>query len=251
VEAIAVKNIICADNAPNAGITADFADWYALCLTGDTLNIAKVEESGNTAEAAYIYFNLEAAGSFNIPEYNLTDTVKRMGNGGYGVQADDWLLGCFERLRGYAAADSAEKGIMMPILLVQIIVGMDRAHTKGSAAGQSVKGFKDNNKINDIINYITLNITRKITLGELEKEFYINKFYLCHLFKDITGYTVTEYISRKKVALAKELLRENNSPVSVCAQVGYDDYSNFYRVFKKAAGMSPKAYQLMVEAEEG
>ena len=94
----------------------------------------------------------------------------------------------------------------------------------------------------DILKYINVNLQKKITLDILEAEFHINKYYICHLFKKNTGFTVIEYIIYKRIMRAEELLISGTPIIDVSSQVGFGDYTNFYKSFKKILGISPKKY---------
>ena len=53
------------------------------------------------------------------------------------------------------------------------------------------------------------------------------------------GITLTEYITKKRVYIAKELIL-SKVPISQVAQnVGFNEYSSFYRAFTKILGISP------------
>ena len=55
---------------------------------------------------------------------------------------------------------------------------------------------------------------------------------------------ISEYITKRKISKAKELLKTKNlSVIQVALAVGYDDVSYFIRIFKKQTGMTPKKYQ--------
>lgn len=72
----------------------------------------------------------------------------------------------------------------------------------------------------------------------------ISKFYMCHLFKKITGTTIVKYINFLKAAKAKKLLVETDrSLLSVCMEVGFADTDYFSKWFKKQEGISPSAYR--------
>lgn len=100
-----------------------------------------------------------------------------------------------------------------------------------------------NAKINAILAYINENLNQRITLDELEMAFFINKYHLCHIFRQNTGFSILEYISYKRIMKAKEMLAEGQSATEVAAQVGYSDYSTFFRAFKNIVGVSPNKYK--------
>ncbi len=105
-----------------------------------------------------------------------------------------------------------------------------------------IESFEHNDKVAAILEYINKNIDQKITLDLLEKLFYINKYYLCHIFKMNTGFTVNEYITYKKIMKSQELLISGVPVLEASSIVGFGDYSNFYKAFKKVVGCSPKKY---------
>lgn len=83
-----------------------------------------------------------------------------------------------------------------------------------------------------------------ITLDTLSQQFYINKFYLCSLFKSVTGTSPNQYLINCRLMKAKELLLNHMTVEQVCSQVGYNNLSHFSRAFKKHTGMSPKQFQM-------
>jgi AraC-like DNA-binding protein len=79
----------------------------------------------------------------------------------------------------------------------------------------------------------------KITLEQTAKRFFISKYYLCHLFRKHTGVTVLSYLNSKRIALAQHLIASGEPPTEVAYRVGFQDYSTFYRAYKKATGRAP------------
>lgn len=94
--------------------------------------------------------------------------------------------------------------------------------------------------LKEIITYINNNFTKKITLNMLEDKFYISKYHLCHIFPQATGLTVHQYISKKRLALAKELIDAGNTMNESAIYAGFNNYSSFYRAFVSEYGHSPK-----------
>ncbi len=91
---------------------------------------------------------------------------------------------------------------------------------------------------------IDLHYTEDISLQSLADGLHISPYYLSHVFKDMTGYAPGQYITRRRVGLAQNLLISTNMPVSdIAARVGYPSPSHFHDRFTKNVGMSPSAYR--------
>lgn len=100
----------------------------------------------------------------------------------------------------------------------------------------------DNNIIRQVISYINRNVTDTPTLDALSSQFFVSKYYLSHQFREYTKMTIHQYILTKKINLAKELLDNGKSPQQVCNLCGFSTYSNFYKVFTRQTGFSPREY---------
>ena len=109
---------------------------------------------------------------------------------------------------------------------------------------------KGNNKViedkemSKLLSFLGANFKRRLTLGEISDAVCISKYHLCHKFKKCTGMTVFEYITEKRLSLAKELLINTNIPVSeICDETGFSDFSYFSKIFKESTGLSPSRYR--------
>ncbi len=92
--------------------------------------------------------------------------------------------------------------------------------------------------------YILSHIHERITTEQLAKALGRNRTYLCACFKEETGLSVNDYITRIKMDEAKRLLRVTNKPLrSIAEQLGYSTQSYFQNVFKKATGKTPLEYR--------
>ena len=75
-------------------------------------------------------------------------------------------------------------------------------------------------------------------------DFHLSRSALYNISKKYFGMGISEYITKRKISKAKELLKTKNlSVIQVALAVGYDDVSYFIRIFKKQTGMTPKKYQ--------
>ncbi|MBP0960326.1 MAG: helix-turn-helix transcriptional regulator [Oscillospiraceae bacterium] len=94
------------------------------------------------------------------------------------------------------------------------------------------------------VDYIYENISKRITLTDLAEVTELNESYLSRLFKKETGETVTDYILRKKIETAENMLKYSSYPPSEIAfMLGFPSQSYFTAVFKKLTGTTPKKYR--------
>ena len=83
-----------------------------------------------------------------------------------------------------------------------------------------------------------------LTLNEVAKEVDISPSYLSAMFSKETESTFVEYMTAKRMEMAKKLLRETKEKTAVVSEkVGYKDPHYFSFIFKKTYGMSPKEYR--------
>ncbi len=96
-----------------------------------------------------------------------------------------------------------------------------------------------------ILEYVNRNFTHDIPLDKLIRMSCYSKRVFQYKFKNLTGYGATEYILRKRVALARDLLRQRpDLPIGeVGFQCGFLDSNYFSRKFREIAGATPTAYR--------
>lgn len=97
----------------------------------------------------------------------------------------------------------------------------------------------------DIQKYIDVHYADAISLADIANQYYVSKEHLSRLFKKQVGETVQTYITQKRIAGAKRLLRKHQkiSISTISKMSGYMDVQYFYRVFKRYTGMTPQDYK--------
>jgi len=98
-----------------------------------------------------------------------------------------------------------------------------------------------------IISLINANPAQDLSLEILAKRFYLSKTHLNRIFKQSTGTTVWEYITIKRLFMAKDLIASGKPPTDVYSQCGFKDYTTFFRSYKQHFGVSPKLHSKIME----
>ncbi len=205
------------------------------------------------SEMAYericIYFRPEYFQQFSTRDYNLLSAFDNNAHMTRGNKIDyenvqkRGLDQYFVEMYEHYMAKLPERSIQLTSLLLHMLLEINKAYEESSLIERMEdKSSGHSEKINDIIRYISENLAEKITLDDLTKRFYLSKYYLCHEFKRATGFTVFDYIRYKRILSAKMKLQNGQVINEVWRELGYEDYSNFYRTFRKITGMSPKEY---------
>lgn len=113
-------------------------------------------------------------------------------------------------------------------------------------AAKVVKKYQmlDNKLIYHIGKYVVVHVDERLTLEKISNGVFLNKSYISHIFKKVTGINFVHFITDVKIDRAKILLMEEGRKISeVAATIGYNDEEYFSKVFKKETGFSPSQYR--------
>ncbi len=92
--------------------------------------------------------------------------------------------------------------------------------------------------------YIDENFLENLSIKSLSKELGISQYYLMHTFKDKTGYSPMQYIIKRKIGEAQNLLINTDYSITEIAEsLGYDNPNYFNMLFTKTIGMPPGKYR--------
>lgn len=102
-----------------------------------------------------------------------------------------------------------------------------------------------NGYVEKAISFINTHLSEKISLNSVSEHLKLSKEYTSALFKKEMGIGITDYINKRKMLYAKEMLdsAESTSLPEIAESLGFDNYYYFSRLFKKHFGLSPMQYK--------
>ena len=87
------------------------------------------------------------------------------------------------------------------------------------------------------------NLFRRITLEDMARQLFVSKSTLSQTFHRKLGVSVHRYLTQRRLIAAKTLIQEGASLEETGTQVGFSDYSSFYRAFRQEYGISPRQFR--------
>ena len=94
-----------------------------------------------------------------------------------------------------------------------------------------------------IAEYIAGHLDEDLSLDALSRKFFLNKYHIAHLFQENAGLSLHQYITKKRLDACCDAMCSGANLAGCCAQFGFENYSSFYRAFRKEYGVSPSDYR--------
>lgn len=99
--------------------------------------------------------------------------------------------------------------------------------------------------------YIDAHLDEEIRLAQLASIAHVSPAYFSTLFKRFNGLPPVEFIMRRRVQQAIELIRTTDQNMTAIAMAcGFNNSTNFYKAFRKVTGRTPVSYRKAGDADE-
>ncbi len=134
----------------------------------------------------------------------------------------------------------SEYELMVKVHLLSILIELLRGYDyveDGEEIGAKGASY---DKMARAMDFIDANITSDLQLSELASIAGMNKTYFSTLFKKLNGMSPWDYITVKRIDLARRLLSDKDKTVLEVAMLcGFNNTANFNRAFRKVTGKTP------------
>ena len=105
----------------------------------------------------------------------------------------------------------------------------------------TLQGFQ---RFEAVLEHIQDSLDTPMTIPQLAKIANLNPTYFSNLFSKLIGVSPLQYINKRRIERAQELLLGTNETLyEISRQIGFNDEYYFSRLFKKHVGISPDYYR--------
>lgn len=171
-------------------------------------------------------------------------TRRRAGKGNkieFNLHKDSLIMDYMDAIEKLQKNENPKSNLLIYSYVIQLLVKLEEVYDANRQTLEIIKPIDE--RVIAMLNKIEENYQTNIHMEVLCDALFVDKYYMSHLFKKATGFTIVEYIQSKRIQYAKKLIIEGMPITEVCYACGFQDYSNFYKTFRKLVKQSPKAYR--------
>ena len=100
--------------------------------------------------------------------------------------------------------------------------------------------------LDEIMLYIEHHMAEKLSLEQMAQRFHVSESTISQLFRKRMDVSFYHFVTQRRLIAAKNLIQTGATLEQTAAEVGFGDYSNFYRAFRREYGITPAAYRQML-----
>lgn len=189
---------------------------------GDDWHVHWITFSGHHIESMLTYLRMGRTQVYNLSEPHITEALIRKG---YQTLASDYPL----------------RGIDGSGIVYQLLLDFLKYVQTDKTASRNAHHMR----LKPVMDYVEQHLSEAISIEDLATTLDITPQYFCDLFRTVTGLRPMEYINRRRIDRARELLltRPDVPIQQIAQQSGFGSNSYFSTVFRKLEGITPHQYR--------
>lgn len=198
--------------------------------------------SGEIHRAIVVQFRADFLGShfFELKEMKSVAHLLRRSSNGLAFGHTETGRKVLRRVAAIPSLAAPKRLLMLLSVLVEL-AGEKDAQVLSSSKVRPICRLDDQRRIDSICLYLNEHFDEEIDFASFSHRFHMEQAALCRFFKRATGRTMTAYLNELRVGAAAQLLvNTDKSILEICHRVGFGNYSNFNRQFKRIKGFGPR-----------
>lgn len=178
-----------------------------------------------------------------LPDANMHTLLRTAGS--------EWEALLRERFRsGVLEEEAKEPGweVMVMGNTLQLMALLYRAMAD---RGRLPRSAEKPELLEEVLAYVERHLGDRITLSDTAQRFYVSESKISRTFREKMGVSFYRCVTQRRLISAKNLIAEGFGLEQVSEQVGFQDYSTFYRAFRQEFGISPRQYRKLQKSDRG
>lgn len=154
------------------------------------------------------------------------------------------IMKVYNLLTSISSIDDRFEALLQFLRILHILSIQDGAHALATSAYAKVKIEDDSRRVLKVKNYINENYMYEIKLETLADIANMSQSAFSRFFKLHTGRTLSDYIIDTRLGYATRMLLDTQDSIAnISFNCGYNNLSNFNRLFKRKKGCSPSEFR--------
>ena len=233
-------------------IVGDSMEYYGsneLVFCGTNLpHLFKTNSEDNDHDRVVVKFSKSLIWQIidNVPEFvKIKQLLIKSARGIlYPVSKSYSLVNDFIRLSEASGADR----VIQLLNILNKISKIEDFRLLTSDSYKNISESRNDERLQKVINFITENFYREISLKELAEISFMTTNSFCRYFKERTNKTAFEFIREFRISKACQMIINSNKTISqICDDTGFNSFSSFNRVFKSVKGITASEFKYMYQ----
>jgi AraC family transcriptional regulator len=149
-------------------------------------------------------------------------------------------LTCAELLAARVPGKSQRIAALTQLMAAHVV----EKYTTLGAEIPSERGGLPVHLLRRVEDYIAEHLDEEISVEQLGEVVELSPSHFAHVFKETTGMTPLQFVTRQRITRAQQLIRETaRSLIEVGLEVGYTSPSHFAQVFRRVVGVTPTEFR--------
>jgi AraC-like DNA-binding protein len=199
---------------------------------------------GKQPECITIHFHSDFLNRKIIQAPELSSVYKMFSKSSLGIQFyGDEIIEVYYIFHKMFKSSSFRRLIYL-LEIFEILTRSQEQRTLARAGFIEEAGKTENEKLKRVYEYILVNFSKKIRLGDVAELCYLSPSAFCRFFERSTGKSLFSYLKEVRVGYACKLLQDTELNISdICYQSGFNNLAHFNNQFKEVCSFTPGQYR--------